>query len=52
MRRAMGKLVVPTLGAMLVGSLAGCATDAVPKDALRLTESTLEVRSLQTRKLL
>jgi len=51
MRGATAKLVVPMLGAMLVGSLAGCVTDAVPKDALRLPESSLELRSLQTRKL-
>ena len=51
MRRKMGKPIVPVLGAMLAGLLAGCATDAVPKDALRLPESSLELRSLQTRKL-
>ena len=51
MRGRTGKAIVPLLGAMLVWSLAGCVTDTVPKDALRLPESSLEVRSLQTRKL-
>ena len=37
--------------AVLVAILASCATDGVPAQALRLEESTLEVRSLQTRKL-
>ena len=31
--------------------LAGCATDDVPEHALRLEETALEVRSIQTRKL-
>lgn len=31
--------------------LAGCATGGVPEQALRLEESTLEVRAVQTRKL-
>lgn len=38
-------------GALLLGWLSGCATDEVPKSALRLEESTLEVRTVQTRKL-
>ena len=39
------------LGATLVVFLCGCATEPVPENALRLEESTLEVRSMQTRKL-
>ena len=35
---------------LLIASLAGCAT-AIPKAALRLPESTLDVRSIQTRTL-
>ena len=46
-----GKPIAPVLGAMLVALLSGCATDQVPKDALRLEQSTLELRSLQTRRL-
>jgi uncharacterized lipoprotein len=38
-------------GAMLLVLVSGCATDPVPREALRLQESTLEVRSIQTRKL-
>ena len=41
----------PLLGVVLVILLSGCATAKVPKNALRLEESTLEVRSIQTRKL-
>ena len=47
----VGTPIAPALGAMLVALFAGCATDQVPKDALRLEESTLEMRSLQTRRL-
>jgi hypothetical protein len=36
---------------VLVVLLTGCATEQIPEQALRLEESTLEVRSLQTRKL-
>ncbi len=39
------------LAVALAVGLAGCATNAVPEQALRLEESTLEVRSVQTRKL-
>ena len=42
-------LLVPPMAALAL--LYGCATDAVPKDALRLPKSTLEMRSAQTRKL-
>lgn len=42
-------LLIP--GAMLVVLLSGCATEPVPKAALRLEESTLDVRAAQTRKL-
>jgi len=41
----------PLLGAVLVILLSGCATAKVPENALRLEESTLEVRSVQTRKI-
>lgn len=41
----------PLLGVVLVVLLSGCATAKVPENALRLEESTLEVRSIQTRKL-
>ena len=36
---------------LLLAALSGCATTAVPEAALRLPESTLEVRSIQTRTL-
>jgi hypothetical protein len=39
------------LAVALAVGLAGCATPGVPEHALRLEESTLEVRSVQTRKL-
>jgi hypothetical protein len=41
----------PFPGLVLVVLLTGCATEQIPEQALRLEESTLEVRSLQTRKL-
>ena len=41
----------PFPGIVLVVLLTGCATEQIPEQALRLEESTLEVRSLQTRKL-
>ena len=34
---------------LLVILLAGCANNSVPKEALRLHESTLDIRSIQTR---
>ena len=36
------------LSLLAIGSLSGCAT-TVPRDALRLPESTLDIRSIQTR---
>ena len=45
------KLLLPLLVALLAIQLHGCATGQTPMAALRLEESTLEVRSLQTRKL-
>ena len=36
---------------LLIACLYGCASNKVPKDAFRLPESTLEVRSIQTRTL-
>jgi hypothetical protein len=40
------------LAVVLVAGLAGCAAElAYPEDALRLEESTLEVRAVQTRKI-
>ena len=38
-------------GMLLAALLASCATEAVPERALRLEESTLDVRAVQTRKL-
>jgi hypothetical protein len=38
-------------GVLLVALLASCATETIPERALRLEESTLDVRSVQTRKL-
>jgi hypothetical protein len=40
---------LPLMGVLLALQLSGCATGKVAKAALRLEESTLEVRSLQTR---
>ena len=34
---------------LAVAAVAGCASQGVPEDALRLPESTLEIRSIQTR---
>lgn len=48
-RTIISFILVPA--AMLVAILSGCATESVPKEALRLQESTLEVRAIQTRKL-
>lgn len=36
---------------LLIACLGGCATTAIPEAALRLPESTLDVRSIQTRSL-
>jgi hypothetical protein len=36
---------------LLIACLGGCATTAIPEAALRLPESTLDVRSIQTRTL-
>lgn len=44
--RPHGRTAVP-FAALLM--LAGCATQGIPEDALRLEESALEVRSMQTR---
>lgn len=38
-------------GVVLALALTGCATATMPESALRLEESTLEIRALQTRKL-
>jgi hypothetical protein len=38
-------------GALLVLLAAGCATETIPERALRLEESTLDVRAVQTRQL-
>ncbi len=34
---------------LVIGLLSGCASTDIPEDALRLPESTLDVRSIQTR---
>ena len=49
MAPGMNRLLLP--GALFIAVLSGCATQDIPKDALRLPESTLETRSAQTRKL-
>jgi hypothetical protein len=51
MRGQSSNPVLLLMGALLALQLSGCATEKVPKAALRLEESTLEVRSLQTRKI-
>lgn len=44
----MSTRIVPIL--VILGSLAGCAMQPkIPEDALRLPESTLDIRSIQTR---
>lgn len=47
----MSTLRPALLCAAVATVLAGCATGGVPEQALRLEESTLEVRAVQTRKL-
>lgn len=51
MYRKTDKALCRMLGGLLAVLLAGCATEQVPREALRLPESALEVRSMQTRKL-
>ena len=51
MRRRTSEMALRLLGLSLAALLCGCATGQAPKAGLRLEESTLEVRSLQTRKL-
>ena len=51
MRRQSSNLYLQLMGVLFALQLSGCATEKVPKAALRLEESTLEVRSLQTRKI-
>jgi hypothetical protein len=51
MRRPSSNSYLPLMGVLFALQLSGCATEKVPKAALRLEESTLEVRSLQTRKI-
>ena len=51
MRSRSSNPFLPLMGVLLALQLSGCATEKVPKAALRLEESTLEVRSLQTRKI-
>lgn len=50
MRRRLDKSIFPVLGIAVVALLSGCATE-IPEKALRLEESTLEVRSVQTRRM-
>ena len=51
MGHPMSALRPALLCAAVATVLAGCATGGVPEQALRLEESTLEVRAVQTRKL-
>lgn len=51
MRPGADNLLFPLLGVALVVLLSGCATAPYPEHALRLEESTLEMRSIQTRKI-
>jgi uncharacterized lipoprotein len=51
MRRSTDSSHFPILGTLLVVLLSACATGKIPEEALRLEESALEVRALQTRKL-
>ena len=51
MRSRSGNPFLPLMGLLLALQLSGCATGKIPKAALRLEESTLEVRALQTRKI-
>jgi len=51
MRSQSSNPFLPLMGVLLALQLSGCATEKVPKAALRLEESTLELRSLQTRKI-
>lgn len=47
----LGNPGIPLLAVFLAVFASGCATEKVPPNALRLEESTLDIRSLQTRKL-
>lgn len=49
MRHRAYNLVCPMKGAVIALLLSGCTAPTVPENALRLEESTLEVRSVQTR---
>ena len=51
MRSQSSNPFLTLMGVLLALQLSGCATQKIPKAALRLEESTLEVRSLQTRKI-
>ena len=51
MSQRSGKPGIPLLAVLLAVLVSGCATVSVPPDALRLEESALDIRSLQTRKL-
>jgi hypothetical protein len=51
MRSRSSNPFLPLIGVLLALQLSGCATGKIPKAALRLEESTLEVRALQTRKI-
>jgi hypothetical protein len=51
MRAQSAKPILSLMGALLALQLSGCATQSIPKGALRLEESTLEVRALQTRRI-
>ena len=51
MSQRPGRPAIPLLAVLLVILVSGCATEGIPPDALRLEESALDIRSLQTRKL-
>ncbi len=47
---ANSRFLLPACATMAIIILAGCATKGIPEDALRLQESSLELRNIQTRK--